>query len=40
MLQHQPLLQCGQLIDLYEKLCREYPIVSIEDGLAEDDWDG
>src|SRR6202022_3599628 len=29
----------GQLIDLYEKLCREYPIVSIEDGLAEDDWD-
>jgi enolase len=30
----------GQLIDLYEKLCGEYPIVSIEDGLAEDDWEG
>jgi enolase len=30
----------SQLIDLYEKLCTEYPIVSIEDGLAEDDWDG
>jgi enolase len=27
-----------QLIELYEKLCSEYPIVSIEDGLAEDDW--
>ena len=30
----------GQLIDLYERLVGEYPIVSIEDGLAEDDWDG
>jgi enolase len=29
-----------QLIDLYETLCNQYPIVSIEDGLAEDDWDG
>ncbi len=28
----------GQLIDLYRELCGEYPIVSIEDGLAEDDW--
>jgi enolase len=33
-------LSTGGLIDLYEKLCAEYPIVSIEDGLAEDDWDG
>ena len=24
----------------YEDLCTRYPIVSIEDGLAEDDWDG
>ena len=23
-----------------EKLCDEYPVISIEDGLAEDDWDG
>ena len=30
----------SQLIDLYATLCTEYPIVSIEDGLAEDDWDG
>ncbi len=27
-----------ELIDLYDELCNEYPIVSIEDGLAEDDW--
>jgi len=24
----------------YENLCAKYPIVSIEDGLSEDDWDG
>jgi enolase 1/2/3 len=29
-----------QMIDLYEDVCARYPIVSIEDGLAEDDWDG
>ena len=28
------------LISYYEKLCDDYPIVSIEDGLAETDWDG
>ena len=28
------------LIDLYESWIEKYPIVSIEDGLAEDDWDG
>ena len=28
------------LIDLYESWIAKYPIVSIEDGLAEDDWDG
>jgi enolase len=28
------------LISYYEKLCEYYPIVSIEDGLAETDWDG
>lgn len=29
-----------QMIEYYEKLCSNYPIVSIEDGLAEDDWPG
>lgn len=28
------------MIDLYSKWLDEYPIVSIEDGLSEDDWDG
>ncbi len=28
------------LVGFYEQLCRRYPIVSIEDGMAEDDWDG
>jgi enolase len=27
-----------QLVDFYVKLCKKYPIVSIEDGCAEDDW--
>ena len=30
----------GGMIDFYEKLLASYPICSIEDGLAEDDWDG
>ncbi len=30
----------AQMVALYDGLCRSYPIVSIEDGLAEDDWDG
>lgn len=29
-----------EMIDYYEKLVDEYPIISIEDGLAEQDWDG
>jgi enolase len=29
-----------ELVDYYAKLCNKYPIVSIEDGLSEDDWDG
>jgi enolase len=30
----------ADLIKLYTEWCSRYPIVSIEDGLAEDDWDG
>ncbi|MCL5277450.1 MAG: phosphopyruvate hydratase [Deltaproteobacteria bacterium] len=33
-------LTSGQMIDLYEGLVKAYPLISIEDGLAEDDWDG
>src|SRR4051812_49625648 len=28
------------MVDLYSKWLQDYPIVSIEDGMAEDDWDG
>jgi len=30
----------AQMIEFYSDLCKKYPIVSIEDGLAESDWDG
>jgi enolase len=33
-------LESGELIDLWADWTNRYPIVSIEDGLAEDDWDG
>jgi enolase len=31
-------LSSAQMVDYYERLCDTYPIISIEDGLAEDDW--
>lgn len=33
-------LTSAQLVDYYAMLCDKYPIVSIEDGLSEDDWEG
>lgn len=29
-----------QLVDFYDELCSKYPIISIEDGLDQDDWEG
>jgi enolase len=29
-----------EMVDFYEDLVNRYPIISIEDGLAENDWDG
>lgn len=29
-----------QMVDFWEDLARKYPIISIEDGMAEEDWDG
>ena len=34
------ILTSAELVAYYENLCSKYPIVSIEDGLSEDDWDG
>src|SRR6266699_1325773 len=33
-------LTSSEMVDLYEQWINEYPIVTIEDGLAEDDWEG
>lgn len=33
-------LDAGELIAFYGELCERYPIVSIEDGMDEDDWSG
>ncbi|ACD82372.1 phosphopyruvate hydratase [Candidatus Methylacidiphilum infernorum] len=37
----QPIqLISSHLIELYQELARKYPLVSIEDGMAENDWEG
>jgi len=33
-------LSSSEMVQYYKDLCDAYPIVSIEDGLAEDDWEG
>jgi enolase len=33
-------LSIAEMVDFYVKWVSEYPIISIEDGLAEDDWEG
>lgn len=34
------VLSSAEMVDFYENLVNKYPIVSIEDGLAEEDWEG
>lgn len=34
------ILSSDEMVRYYEDLCARYPIVSIEDGMDEDDWDG
>jgi len=33
-------LSSAEMVNYYVKLVSEYPIISIEDGMAEDDWEG
>ena len=33
-------ISSAELVDYFVDMCEKYPIVSIEDGLSEDDWDG
>jgi enolase len=37
---HIPTKTSAEMVKLYEKLVKDYPIISIEDGMAENDWDG
>ena len=34
------IFSSAEMVDFYENLVNKYPIISIEDGLAENDWDG
>jgi len=34
------VLTSGQMVDLLARWCSSFPVISIEDGLAEDDWEG
>lgn len=34
------MFSARQMVDLWEDWCNRYPIVSIEDGMAEEDWEG
>lgn len=34
------VLSSKEMVDFYEDLVNKYPIISLEDGLAEDDWEG
>lgn len=34
------ILDAAGMVDYYASLIDKYPVISIEDGLAEDDWDG
>uniref|UniRef100_A0A831XE32 Enolase n=1 Tax=Geobacter metallireducens TaxID=28232 RepID=A0A831XE32_GEOME len=36
----EPRKTPAQMVDFYENLVNKYPIISIEDGMAENDWDG
>jgi enolase len=36
----QAVLSAEQMVDLYKKWTQGYPIISIEDGMAQDDWQG
>ncbi len=36
----KPVMSAAELVDFYENLVNKYPIISIEDGMAENDWEG
>ncbi|MDE2188254.1 MAG: phosphopyruvate hydratase [Patescibacteria group bacterium] len=40
LIRDNKVLSSAEMVDWYADLVAKYPIISIEDGLAEDDWDG
>jgi enolase len=34
------ILQARELVDYWAEICDRYPVVSLEDGMGEEDWDG
>ena len=38
--EEQPKKSPDEMVEFYTQLCEKYPIVSIEDGMDENDWDG
>ncbi len=34
------VMSSEQMVDMWEDFCSKYPIISIEDGMGENDWDG
>ena len=40
LIKDRSILSSDELIDMYEEWITQYPIISIEDGMAEDDWKG
>ena len=33
-------LTSEEMVDYWEEICNKYPVISLEDGMAEEDWDG
>lgn len=40
MVGHEVVRTSEEMVELWKSLCAKYPIISIEDGLAEEDWKG
>ncbi len=37
---HLPDKSPGEMVEIYKKMVKDYPIISIEDAMSEEDWDG
>lgn len=37
---HQPTKSAAEMVEMYKKMVKDYPIVSMEDAMSEEDWEG